>query len=353
LGPDVNESVLKFGVNRKGEIRFGLGAIKGVGEGVVDGILTERKKGGPFKDIFDFVERLSCCNKTVLTSLALSGAFDNFNTPRETFAETNDKGDTFAETLIRYGQKFQIDKASTQNSLFGDTGDMVISRPAIPVCTPWSDLERLNKEKDLIGIYLSAHPLDTYRVILEHVCNTKAAELSDITILRDRELLLGGIVTEGKDRLTKNGKPFMIIRIEDFSGSGEIPLFGKDYVEYGKYGKPGMYLLVKASVQPRQWNENELELKVKSIQLLDEVKDKLIEKLNITLYLDGINDQTVSELTPLIKENPGPTRLSFKLIDVERQVTLNLASRTTRLQVTNQLLDYLEGANHIEFTINK
>jgi DNA polymerase-3 subunit alpha len=324
-----------------------------VGEGVVDGILTERKKGGPFKDIFDFVERLSCCNKTVLTSLALSGAFDNFNTPREPFAETNDKGDTFAETLIRYSQKFQIDKASTQNSLFGDTGDVVISRPAIPVCASWNSLERLNREKDLIGIYLSAHPLDEYRVILEHVCNTKAVELSDLTELRGHELLLGGIVTEAKEQLTKNGKQFMRLRIEDFSGSGDIVFFGKDFFEYSKYGKQGSYLLIRAAVQPRQYGAGELELKVKSIQLLDEVKDKLVEKLNITLYLNGINDQTVSELTPLIKENPGPTRLSFKLIDTERQVTLNLASRTTRLQVTNQLLDYLEGANHIEFTINK
>ncbi|MCD8193135.1 MAG: DNA polymerase III subunit alpha, partial [Tannerellaceae bacterium] len=206
LGPDVNESILKFSVNKKGDIRFGLGAVKGVGESAVLNIIEERKKG-PFQNIFDFVERvnLTSCNKKNIEALALAGAFDNFGIQREQFFADCGKGDIFLEVLVRYGNKFQADKASAVNSLFGDDSFVSISKPEIPKCERWSDLERLNKEKDLVGIYLSAHPLDEFRIILNYVCNTGVAELNERETLAGRELLFGGIVTDVREGTTKKG----------------------------------------------------------------------------------------------------------------------------------------------------
>ena len=355
LGPDVNESVLKFGVNSKGDIRFGLAAIKGVGESAVENILEERKKEGPFKDIFDFVERinLSACNKKAIDSLALAGAFDNLSVRREPFLTPNDKGETFTEILTRYGSKYQLDKNTAANSLFGDAESVEISKPLVPGCLAWSDLERLNKEKELIGIYLSAHPLDEYRIILTYVCNTGMAELADRDSLKGKELLLGGIVTDIREGITRNGKPFMIVKMEDFTGNGEIALFGNDYIEYGKYCKPGMYLLLKAAVQPRQWNEAELDFKIKSIQLLQDVKDDMVDKINISMSINHLDERTINELSIFIKNNPGKTQLYFKIVDGENHVSLNLMSRSVRLNVTQSFIDFLNEAENIDFTINK
>ncbi|MDR1896797.1 MAG: DNA polymerase III subunit alpha [Prevotellaceae bacterium] len=355
LGPDVNESVLKFGVNKQGDIRFGLGAIKGVGETAVENILEERKKDGPFKDVYNFVERvnLSACNKKSIDSLALAGAFDNFNIRREPFVTPNEKGDTFSEVIIRYGNRYQLDKKSTENSLFGDLESIEISKPVIPACKLWNDLERLDKEKELIGIYLSAHPLDEYRIILTHVCNIGMAEIGDREALKGKELLLGGIVTGVRKDVTKNGKPYIIAKMEDFTGSGEIALFGNDYIEYGKYCELGMYLFIKATVQPRQWKESELDFKIKSIQWLQDVKDTLIEKIKISLSIKDLNDRTINELAVFIKNNPGKTQLYFKVMDGDSHVALNLFSRSIRFHVTQSLIDYINEAENIDFTINK
>ncbi|MDR2470442.1 MAG: DNA polymerase III subunit alpha [Tannerella sp.] len=354
LGPDVNESVLKFGVNKQGDIRFGLGAIKGVGESAVENILEERKKGGSFKDIYDFVERinLTACNKRVIDALALGGAFDNLDIRREPFVTPNGKGETFSDMIIRYGNKYQLDKASVQHSLFGEAEDIEIARPPAPVCPQWHDLERLDKEKEQIGIYLSAHPLDEYRIILNHVCNTGLAEIGDLDALKGKELLVGGIVTGVRESMTKNNKPYMIIKMEDFTGSGEIPLFGNDYIEYSKYGKPGMYLFIKASVQPRQWKETMLEFKIKSVRLLQDVKDELVVKFDITLPVSKIDDGVMNEVLTLVKNNPGKTQLSFTVIDSERQVSLNLFSRNLRFQVTQNLIDFVNDTEYLTFSIN-
>lgn len=234
LGPDVNESILKFSVDKQKNIRFGMGAIKGVGESAVQNIIEERKKNGPYQDLFDFVERvnLSACNKKNIESLALAGAFDNFHVQRESFFVDNGKGETFLDVLVRYGNKYQTDKATAANSLFGDENFVAIAKPEIPHAERWSDLERLNKEKDLVGIYLSAHPLDEYRIILQYVCNTGMVELNDKETLVGREVLAGGIVTGFREGTTKTGNPFGILKVEDFTGSGEIALFGQDYIEY-------------------------------------------------------------------------------------------------------------------------
>ncbi len=355
LGPDVNESILKFSVNKQGDIRFGLGAVKGVGEGAVFNIINERKENGPFKDIFDFVERvnLTACNKKNIESLALAGAFDNLKIKREQFFAENSKGEIFIETLVRYGGKYQLDKQLSANSLFGDDSSVTISHPEIPSCLPWSNLERLNKEKELVGIYLSAHPLDEYRIILTYVCNTGMAELSDRDVLKGREILLGGIVTDFREGLTRTGKHYGVVKMEDYTGSGEIALFGDDYINYSKFCKLGMYLLINASIQPRQWNPNELDFKISNIRLLQNEKDKLIEKINISLSIHQLNEQTINELSTLIKKNPGNTLLYFKIIDGEHNLSLNLFSKNVRLNVTRDLVDFLSANDNIDFMINK
>ena len=354
LGPDVNESILKFSVDQHKNIRFGLGAVKGVGESAVQNIIEERKLHGPYRDIFDFVERvnLSSCNKKTVESLALSGAFDNFGIQREQIYAENAKGEQFLDTLIRYGNKYQMDKTTAANTLFDADEFVAIAKPEIPTCERWSDLERLNKEKELVGIYLSAHPLDEYRIILQYVCNTGTVELNDRETLQGREILLGGIVTGFREGMTKTGKPFGILKLEDFSGSGEIALFGQDYIDYGRYGKIGMYLLVAARVEPGRWDPKKLDFKIGSIRLLQDEKDKLIEKISIMVPIHGLDDPTIGELSALIKKHPGNSLLYFKVVDAEHNITLNLFAPKTKIQVTRDLVDYLAGNENIDFKIN-
>lgn len=354
LGPDVNESILKFSVDKQKNIRFGLGAVKGVGESAVQNIIEERKKHGPYRDIFDFVERvnLSNCNKKTLESLALSGAFDGFGIQREQIYAENNKGEQFLDTLVRYGNKYQADKLSAVNTLFGADEFVAIAKPEIPTCERWSDLERLNKEKELVGIYLSAHPLDEYRMILQYVCNTGMVELADRDVLQGREILLGGIVTGFREGTTKNGKPYGILKLEDFTGSGEIALFGQDYIDYGRYGKIGMYLLITARVEPSRWDPKKLDFRIGSIRLLQDEKDKLIEHIHITVPIHGLDEPTINELSALIKRNPGNTLLYFKVVDSEHNITLNMFSPKIKLQVTQDLVDFLKGNENIDFKIN-
>ena len=354
LGPDVNESILKFSVDKQKNIRFGMGAIKGVGESAVQNIIEERKKNGPYKDLFDFVERvnLSACNKKNIESLALAGAFDNFHVQRESFFVDNGKGETFLDVLVRYGNKYQTDKATAANSLFGDENFVAIAKPEIPHAERWSDLERLNKEKDLVGIYLSAHPLDEYRIILRYVCNTGMVELNDKETLVGREVLAGGIVTGFREGTTKTGNPFGILKVEDFTGSGEIALFGQDYIEYSKYGKPGMYLLISGKMEARKYNDKIFDFRISSIKLLPNEKDKLIENIRITVPIHDLDEPMINELSTLIKNNPGNSLLYFRVVDGSNNIALNLFSQNVRLKITKELIDYLSESETIDFKIN-
>jgi DNA polymerase-3 subunit alpha len=239
LGPDINESLLKFSVNRKGDIRFGLGAIKGVGESAVQSILDERKKNGVFKNIFDFVQRvnLSACNRKNIENLALAGAFDSLKgIKREDFFVKNAKDETFTEVLVRYGNKYQMDKAVASNSLFGGENQIEVATPEIVSAPSWSDLDRLNREKELVGIYLSAHPLDEFSVILKKVCNVQMDELKDLTSLQNKDLTMGGIVISVRDTYTKKGNPCGFAKVEDYR-----PICHELFTD----GKPGITIWLK------------------------------------------------------------------------------------------------------------
>ena len=354
LGPDVNESLLKFSVNRKGDIRFGLGAIKGVGESAVQSILSERAAHGEYKNIFDFVQRvnLSSCNRKNIENLALAGAFDSFSgIKREDFFMPNAKGETFTEVLVRYGNKYQLDKAAVVNSLFGGENMVEVATPEIIPAPEWSDLDRLNKERELVGIYLSAHPLDEYQIILENVCNVRMLELADLTPLQNRDLVMGGIVTSVRESYTKTGKPYGVAKLEDYSGSAEFAFFGNEWLEKKNYFNVGMFLYMKGKCQPKQWRQNEFEVKVNSIELLSDVKEEVIEKLTISVPLSEVNDEFIEELSALVKEHPGKVTLDFYVKDEEGQ-HLSLTSRKWKIELQKDIMAYLNSQSILSYKIN-
>ena len=355
LGPDVNESNLKFSVNRRGDIRFGLGAVKGVGESAVMSILAEREKGGPFKNIFDFVQRvnLSACNRKNIENLALAGGFDSFEgIKREDFFVKNAKEETFVEVLVRYGNKYQADKAAAVNSLFGGEHQIEMATPEIVRAPSWGALEKLNKERELVGIYLSAHPLDEYAVILENVCNAHMAELTDLTPLQNRDLILGGIVTAVREGYTKTGKPYGVAKVEDYSGAAEFAFFGNEWVEKKNFFSEGMFLYMHGKCQPKKWKQEEWEVKINLIELLPEVKEKVIEKLTVTAPLSAITDELILELAVLVKEHPGNAELGFFIQDEDGQMYVSLLSHTLKVSVGKDLINYLKSQPMLDYKIN-
>ena len=359
LGPDVNESYEKFGVNHHGEIRFGLGAIKGMGDSAALSIIDEREKNGPYKDIYDFAQRVnfSAVNRKAFESLALSGGFDSFGIRREDYFAKNQKGETFIEMLCRYGQLYQQEKAEMQNSLFGMFGEGVeIAQPQPPKNDiRWSDIERLNKERELVGIYLSAHPLDEYKIILNNLCNTKCVELADIAKLSDREdVILGGIVTAQKTGFTKTGKPYGVVTIEDFEGSGEIFMMGEEWGQRAGMFSIGASVYVTGKVKSRyQYNDNgPKDLKIGGVEFLQTIKERAIDRITIQLMTDKVDDTVVNDLTEIINENPGKTKLFFQLRDTTNKHHVLLRSRREGIDVKNQLIDYIETHDGLAYSIN-
>ena len=354
LGPDVNESYLKFGVNKKGEIRFGLAAIKGMGDAAAEAIISEREKNGPYKSIFDFAQRInfSNVNRKAFESIALSGGFDSFGIAREDFLAENTKGEIFLDTLVRYGQMYQMEQRQMRNSLFGGENEVDIATPPIPKAVPWSDVERLNRERELVGIYLSAHPLDEYRIVLDNLCNTHCSELADVQKLADREdIIFGGLVTDVRQKFTKRGEPCGFVVIEDFEGSGELALFGKDWGARSGMFTVGSAVYVTAKVQPRQYSEL-LELKVQSIEYLQTIKEKAIDRITITLMADIIDEQVVAELGELVNSNPGTAKLYFQLMDSTGKDHVLLRSTTKSIDVKSSLVNYIEHTPALDYKIN-
>ncbi len=355
LGPDVNESNLKFTVNKDGDIRFGLGAVKGVGETAVQSIIDERQKNGPYANVFDLVQRvnLNACNRRAMESMALAGALDSFaDLKREQYFAMTNKNEPFLDTLLRYGNRYQADQAAAFNSLFGGENMVEIATPAIPQAESWSDLERLNKERELVGIYLSAHPLDDFQIILEQVCNTTMKELEDVSSLATREITMGGMVTSLRTGNSKNGNPYGIVKIEDYSGTAEIPFFGQDWVNYQGYLGERTFLYMKARCQPKRFKPEELELKITSIELLPDVKDQLLEKLTITVPLDALDKTMVMELSELTQKSPGKTELCFNIVDNGTKQAIGLKSTNTKISVSRELISFINQHEELEFRIN-
>ena len=355
LGPDVNESYLKFGSNKAGQIRFGLAAIKGMGEGAARAIIEERNNNGPYESIFDFVSRvnLSAVNRKAMESLALSGGFDCFGIARERYFATNNRGEVFLDTLVRYGQMYQTEKQEAQNTLFGNIEAMEIPTPTIPEAESWSAIERLNKERELVGIYLSAHPLDEYRIVLKHMCNTRCAELDDKEKLIGKEqILLGGIVTAVKSKLTKRGDPCGFVTIEDFETSGELALFGKDWADWQTMLQEGCSVFIKAKCQKKYETSNFIDFHIDDVQYLSAVKQKDIERLIITIDASAVNDTIVSDLATLLKDSPGNTALFVQLHQVGEGVPVMLRSKSVGVKVNGEMLNFIEQCEGMSYHIN-
>ena len=358
LGPDVNESYQKFGVNKKGEIRFGLAAIKGMGDNVAQAIIDEREKNGPYKDIFDFVQRVNFgqVNRKAFEALALSGGFDSFGYRREDFFATNNKGEGFIEIVMRYGQLYQTEKQQAQNSLFGAFDELEIQTPTLPKSEErWSDIERLNKERELVGIYLSAHPLDEYKIVLDNLCNTRCDELADVGNLAGREdVTIGGIVTAVRTGFTKTGKPFGIVTLEDFEGSGELALFGETWGDKSGFFSVGASVYVTGKVKPRfSYNpDGPKDLGITGVEFLQTIKERAIDRITISLTSDLLDDQVVTELGELISAHPGKTKLFFQLHDLTGKNHVLLKSTTKMIDVKSELIQYIEQSPALDYKIN-
>ena len=355
LGPDVNESNMMFTVNKDGNVRFGLGAIKGVGESAVLQLIEEREKNGVYRDIYDLVERvnLNSLNKKNLEAMAVAGAFDCFSTIiRAQYFSLDTKGSSFIESLIRYGNNAKTIRNSNQQSLFGETGGFDMVKPEPSVCPDWPKLEKLNREKEVIGIYLSSHPLDDFKLEIETFATATLADLQNLRDHLDREVTVAGMVTDTRNGISKNGKPYGSFTIQDYSDSFRIMMFDKDFIENSKFFTLGYYLLIRGRVQKRPYRDDELEFKVKTINLLSSVKDDLIKSVTLKIDPENISPGMIKELKELVLENKGETELKFLFIDTEDRISLPMFSRTLRIRLNNELISYLDDHPGIEYKVN-
>ena len=353
LGPDVNESRQKFSANKKGEVRFGLGAIKGMGDSAAQAIIAEREKNGEFKDIFDFVQRVSltAVNRKAIESLALSGGLDSLGLKREQYFATNARGETFTESLIRYGQLYQSEMAQMQNSLFGDMGEVEMATPPIPEAEEWNNMERLNKERELVGIYISAHPLDDYSVVLNNMCNVKcptlARDMDKKQLSQIEELTFGGIITSVARKWTKNNKPYGVVSIEDFDGVGELAIFGEEWTRWESMLQEEYPVYVTAQCKQLYRNNPDVYgLVIKNVEFLSDVKDKGIKTLTLSVSSELFNTTHMDDLATVIRQHPGKAELFINIRDTDSNSELMMHSSKCQVDVGAPLISFLDGLRH-------
>lgn len=355
LGPDVNESNLLFDVNKEGQIRFGMGAIKGTGEAAVDAIILERDNSGPYKNIFDFAERvdLRAVNKRTFESLAMAGGFDCFaEFHRRQYLFGNDNEATLIEKAIKYGNNHQNEKNNAQQSLFGGSSGVAIPVPKVESCEPFSNLEKLKIEKDVVGFYISGHPLNQFKFELKSFCTATAEELNDLEKLQHKKMInIGGIVTAVAHRVTKNGKPFGTLTIEDYDDSFTFFLFSDDYTKFKDYFETGWFLYIQGNVSRRKWKDNELEFKIINIQHLSEIREKMSKGILIDIDLRDIDQELISSLERISSEYPGACPLKINVFDKEEGHAVEMMSRKFKVSPENDLIDELEGLNKVSLKV--
>lgn len=355
LGPDVNESRQKFSVNSHGAIRFGLAAIKGMGDAAAQTIIDEREKNGTYKNVFDLAERvnLSAVNRKAFESLALSGGFDSFEIARQNYFGINAKGDSFLDSLIRYGQLYQQEQSQAQNSLFGSTEAIEIATPQVPQAEPWSTIETLNRERDLVGIYLSAHPLDEFDIILKAMCNTHCTELDDkVSLSKKDQIVIGGIVTGTKSKFTKTGKPCGFVTIEDFEGSGELAFFGEEWGRWKGMLVEGSTVFITAKCVQKYRDSDYYDFKISDIQYLQTVKDQRIEKFTITMDTTSVDETIVNDISTMLRDSPGNTQLYFQIHDVGNNSHVLLRSKMGPISLKHKLVTYIEVNPGMSYHVN-
>ncbi|UCE94945.1 MAG: DNA polymerase III subunit alpha [Flavobacteriaceae bacterium] len=353
LGPDINESYYKFSVNNQGAVRFGMGAIRGVGEGAVRAIVDERKENGNFRSIFDVTKRvdLRAANKKAFDGLVLGGAFDSFQTAnRSQYFALDEKGITFIEKAIRYGNKFQESKNSAQVSLFGEASEVQFEEPVIPPCEPWNVMEKLSKEKEMIGIYISGHPLDDFKTEIQYFCNAGVEALKKINELEGKELAFAGIITDVQHRVSKNGKPWGLFTFEDYTDAHEFRLFNEDYLKFRHFLIPNTFLYLK-TVMRRAWQNGDVRVQITAIQQLQDVLSKMAKKITLNVPIENISESNIEKFDAVFKKHQGSQHLNFMIIDQKEKLKLNMPSRSSKINITKELIDEL-NENEWSFKLN-
>jgi len=327
LGPDINESIEKFGVNKKGEIRFGLGAVKGVGVNAVSAIIHERDTNGLFKDIYDFVERvnLSACNRLAIENLAMSGAFDSFGWPREAFV-TQVFDASYSDMLVKYGQRVQNDKNSLQLSLFGDLEPIETAKPPMPEVVPWSRMALLDKEKELVTMYLSAHPLDPYYMELTYGCNTSCEDFKDKEGQAGTKVVMGGLVTKVSTKMSRKGNEFTVVEIEDFTGKAEIALFGRNHITHKDKFRQGEPVLIKLSYTAGKYNSERVDMNIDEVSPLESICGKIANSVLVYIDIHYNNTDFFSRISN-IEDKSRPGDLYIELVDTHTRQMMRVHSR--------------------------
>ncbi len=356
LGPDVNESKNGFTVNQAGEIRFGMAAIKGAGSSAVDAIIEEREKNGPFKNIFDFAKRVNsrALNKKTMEALAMAGGFDCFKEHhRRQYLEAPEGDITLIEKATKYSQKVQQEEDSAQVSLFGGgAGSMEIPLPTVAPMEPFSQLQQLNIEKEVVGLYISGHPLDQYRLEIESFTSAALPALNDLESLRNKsEIKLAGSVSSFAHRTTKNGKPFGTLTLEDYQGAFTFFLFGDDYVKFKEYFMTGWFLFITGAVASKRWAENELEFKINSIMLLSEVRGKMVKGLRVNIDLDDLNYELMEKLEAITEKYKGDAKLYFDVVDRRENIALELFSKKFSIDPSAEMIKELKEIPEVVYKV--
>ncbi len=356
LGPHVNESGVFFEVNKQGEIRFGLGAIKGAGEAAVEAIIAEREAHGAYKDIFDFAKRLSqrSVNKKTFECLALSGTFDCFPEYHRRQYITGKEGDlSLTEKVIRYASKMQQDAQSAQASLFGGSSGTTMPPPKIDPIEPFGEIEKLHFEKEVVGVYISGHPLDNFKVEMDAFCTTTLPALNEIETLEGKECKVGGIVSAVEHRMTKTGRPFGKLSMEDFSGKYEFMLWSDDYLKFKSFLMPGLFLFIEGNVLRKSWGEQNLEFKIRNIDLLNELASKRVNGIALKFSFDVVNSDFINTLEKLCKKNSGNSNLTLYLNDSSEGLQVQLLSRSSRVKVSNDFIKELKKYGEVGIATDK
>ena len=351
LGPDVNESYYKFSVNKEYAVRFGMGAIKGVGSGAVATIVENRKtESGPYKSIFDMAKRidLRSANKKAFENLALAGGFDGFGNHRAQYFHDEGDGITFLEKVIKYAAKFQESENSSQVSLFGEASDVQIPEPVVPPCEEWGTMEKLKREKDVVGIYISGHPLDDFKAEIHYFCNAQVSDFKELSPFINRELAFGGVVSDVQHRTSKMGKGWAAFIIEDYLDSYEFRIFGEEYLKFQHFLVPNAFVYVKAFVKEGWTNKDtgaksEPRLQFNNFQLLHDVMDIYARKLTIQLDINHIKEEQIENLKEILRAHRGDHSLNFIVYEMKEMVKVDMTSRKQKVKISQELLDALEG----------
>lgn len=350
LGPDVNESINSFTADREGNVRFGMAGIKGVGDAAVKSIIAERDENGRFKDLFDFFERINytAVNRKCIENLALAGAFDALSGCHRSRLLTGEQ--PFIDTLIKYGQRVQFERDNSQQSLFGGSASHAeLMRPVIPVVEEWSQLETLSKERDMIGMYLSSHPLDDFKAAVTKMCTTPLTEFANLNEMLGKDFSTGGMITKADEYTTKSGKLFGRFVLEDYSGSYTFAMFGKDYENYRKYIYEKRFVVIRGTVRRRTYGNGDAEVAYSSVQFMNDVQEQIREFV-VTLPVGDITPDLIADLTGELKRSKGKAQFKVRIVDPRSGVTLTLFSKTRRVNVTKELLEFCEN-NQMRYTI--